>query len=198
MTTAVGTRGRSAMALIAMCFLASALIRLVDPASAFAVEVTNLANQTYATKADESVTSDTVVVEEDLRTLLALLKEREEQLDRETIRLEARQRTIEASEAKLRAKINQLEEAERRLAETLRIADRAADDDIDRLVSAFEAMDSKKAAPIVENMDVAFASGLISRMKGKAAADILGGLTAEKAYAISVYMVGQNARAPTE
>ncbi|MEM9369677.1 MAG: hypothetical protein AAGA26_00840 [Pseudomonadota bacterium] len=198
MTTAVGTRGRSAMALIATCFLASALIRLVDPASAFAVEVTNLANQTYATKADESVTSDTVVVEEDLRTLLALLKEREEQLDRETIRLEERQRTIEASEAKLRAKINQLEEAERRLAETLRIADRAADDDIDRLVSAFEAMDSKKAAPIVENMDVAFASGLISRMKGKAAADILGGLTAEKAYAISVYMVGQNARAPTE
>ena len=198
MKHSVGTRSRSAMALIAICFLASAVLRLVDPGNAFALEVANLASEDRATDAETKSEASSILVEDDLREMLAVLKERQEQLDRETIRLEERQRVIEASEAKLRAKITQLEEVERRLAETLRIADRAADEDIDRLVSAFEAMDSKKAAPIVENMDIAFASGLIARMKGKSAAEILGGLSAEKAYAISVYMVGQNARAPTE
>ncbi|MEM7236869.1 MAG: hypothetical protein AAF317_04840 [Pseudomonadota bacterium] len=196
----IGTtaRGRSAMALIATCFLASALMRAIDPSSAFAVEMSNLANTTYAKTDGEPAPDRELLVKEDLSALLTALKERETQLEQEAARLAERQRIIEASEVKLRAKIKQLEDAEQRLSETLRIADRAADEDIARLVSAFESMDSKKAAPIVENMDIAFASGLISRMKGKAAADILGGLSAEKAYAISVYMVGQNARAPTE
>lgn len=194
-------KGRSAMAVIAGCFLFSAVLRIVDPSSAVAVEVSNLKNASLTSDNDESQRSParaaTAYVNPDLAELLAALHEREAQLGEKATRLAEREQIIRVSEKRLRDQLKQLEDAEKRLADTLRIADRAADKDVERLVLAFEAMDAKKAAPIFESMDIAFASGLISRMKGKAAADVLGSITAEKAYAISVFMVGQNARAPT-
>ena len=51
---------------------------------------------------------------------------------------------------------------------------------------------------VFESMDVVFAAGFISRMQRDAAARIMAGLSAEKAYAVSVVIAGRNAAAPTE
>lgn len=185
-------RERPAMILLATCFLVSAALRLIDPGSAVATELAGL----NLGEDDASRVESTENI--DLSALLQKLREREAQLDRREERLAEKSRIIEASEAKLRDQLARLEEAENRLANTLRIADQAAEKDVEKLVSAFETMNPKRAAPIFENMDIAFAAGLISRMKGPAAAEVLAGLTAEKAYAISVFIAGQNARAPRE
>ena len=193
------TKSRSAMGLIAGCFLGSAILRVADPSNALAVEVANMAAAKAAEAAAEApVDTFATSSNAEMGELIAALRERELQLDARANDIANRERVIEASEARLREQLRLVEEAEKKLAATLRIADRAAEKDVERLVTAFETMDSKRASSIFENMDVSFASGLISRMNGKSAADILGGLSAEKAYAISIYMVGQNAEAPVE
>jgi flagellar motility protein MotE (MotC chaperone) len=58
-------------------------------------------------------------------------------------------------------------------------------------------MKPKDAAAIFESMDVTFAAGFLARMNRDAAARLMAGLSAEKAYSISVVMAGRNARAPT-
>ncbi|MEM0943067.1 MAG: hypothetical protein AAGI70_03880 [Pseudomonadota bacterium] len=186
---------RHAMVLIAACFVVSAGMRVADPASAIASELTSLSN--LAAVPPPTPQSD-LPSSESLAEMLTLIQERQEQLDAKAQRIAERARIIEVAEIKLREQMAALEAAEQRLAETLRVADRAAEKDVEKLVTAFETMNPKRAAPIFENMDVAFAAGLISRMKGPSAAEVLAGMSAEKAYAISVFIAGQNARAPTE
>ncbi|MEM0922367.1 MAG: hypothetical protein AAGF44_09885 [Pseudomonadota bacterium] len=183
---------RPAMLLLAGCFVLSAALRLFDPGNAVATELAGL--DLGEARAAPSEPEEPVDVSE----LLRKLREREAQLDRREERLAEKSRIIEVAEAKLRDQLARLEDAETKLSDTLRMADQAAEKDVEKLVSAFETMSPKRAAPIFENMDIAFAAGLISRMKGPAAAEVLAGLTAEKAYAISVFIAGQNARAPRE
>ena len=187
-------RERPAMVLIAGCFLVSALLRLVNPENAIAAELAGLGSKEEKPEMEEAALPDYG----DLAKLMAKLREREAQLDARAERLSEKSRVIEAAEAKLRDQMARLEEAEARLSDTLRIADQAAEKDIEKLVATFETMNPKRASPIFESMDIAFASGLISRMSGNSAAEILAGLSAEKAYAISVFIAGQNARVPKE
>lgn len=187
-------RDRPAMLLIAGCFGVSALLRILSPESAVATELAEMSKE----EPKMAGADELQVPSPDVGDLLSTLQEREAQLDRRAARLAEKERIIEAAEVKLRDQMVRLEEAETRLAGTLRIADKAAEKDIEKLVLAFETMSAKRAAPIFENMDVSFAAGLISRMKGPSAAEVLAGLSAEKAYAISIHIAGQNARAPRE
>lgn len=207
MTAATAARGQPpvkgapAMAIVAAIFAVSAVTRAVDPASALAVEASSLAGLGAAPKEEHASLSTPSIDGVDqgtMATLLALLRERQEQLDAREERLAERSRIVEAAEARLRAKLAELEATEKRLSDLLEIADGAADRDVGKLVAAFQAMNEKRAGPIFENMDVGFAAGLISRMENGAAADILGALSPEKAYAITVRIAGRNASAPTE
>lgn len=185
---------KPAMALLAACFLGSAAIRIADPSSALAVEAARA-----ATGAQPSDVSDgRVTPMEDAAELLAALKKRETMLTEREIQLQSRERVLEAASAKLEEQLDRVIEAEERLAETLAIADQAADKDVARLVAAYEAMDERRAGPIFENMEVSFAAGLISRMNGPSASSILSALSPEKAYAITVFIAGRNARAPKD
>jgi len=91
-----------------------------------------------------------------------------------------------------------LEDAENRLADTLALADNAAEKDLERLTSVYENMKPKEAADIFETMDVTFAAGFLSRMRPDAAAGILSNVDKTLAYAISVAMAGRNIGVPTE
>lgn len=188
-------RGAPAMVLLSGIFALSAVARAFDPASAFAVEIPKLA---AAQSEDGAAAPAPYPDNSELAALLATLREREAQLDARAESIARKARIVEAAEMRLRDQMERLEAAEAKLANLLQIADGAADKDIERLVAAFQEMDEKRAGPIFENMDVAFAAGLISRMEGGAAADILGALSPEKAYAVTVRIAGQNARAPTE
>ena len=87
-------------------------------------------------------------------------------------------------------------EAEQKLAATVAIADQAADKDVTRLVSVYEAMKPKDAARLFAEMDPEFAAGFLAKMRPEAAGAVLAGLDPAKAYAITAHLAGRNALAP--
>lgn len=196
MTTGAGFWRRPATTLIAACFLTSGILRVLDPASAVALEAQKLGAAKPAAEAELATAEPEAP--ETYRAMLTAIAERQSQLDDQTRRMAEKERVLDVAETRLRAQIKSLEEAEARLGALLRFADEAADKDIDKLVATFKTMDGKRAGPIFENMDVAFAAGLISRMDSESAANILGAVTPEQAYAITAHVASQNARAPIE
>ncbi|MFO7856081.1 MAG: hypothetical protein R6V44_12855 [Paracoccaceae bacterium] len=182
-------RGPGALLLLALCFAGSAIARAADPDGALvaaAVDRASIATPSGACPAPEP------------GSLLAAIREREDQLDERAGVLADRARVLEAAERRFRAEAVALEDAERRLAATLAIADEAAEDDVGRLVAVYESMKPKSAARIFESMDVVFAAGFLARMDREAAAEILAELPPERAYAVSAVIAGRNAAAPTE
>ncbi len=188
-------RSRPAMLMLSGCFMLSALVRVFDPTNALAVEDTAAGT---AVGAVESVPDAVDESYAGLTELLNTLRERGAHLDAREAKTREREKVIEAASSALRDQMARLEEAEARLSELLRIADKAADKDVGKLVATFQNMDAKRSGPIFENMDVPFAAGLISRMNDVAAASILAVLTPDKAYAITVQIAGQNALVPRE
>lgn len=190
--TGVGAKSRSvrrpAMLILAACFLVSAASRLFDPGVALAYEV----QQRSLSEPSQAAISP------DATALLAILREREAQLDARALRIAEKARVIEAAEVRLRDQMSELEEVETRLADLIRVADKASENDVGKLIAAYQTMGGKRAGPIFETMDPSFAAGLISRMDNAPAAEILAALTPEKAYAITVLVASQNARGPLE
>lgn len=192
----------SAAALIVGCFAASAAIRVLDPggvaaqaAAALAADKPPAADRQAARAAPEALECKP---EGDAGALLQAVRERELQLRDRALEIADRERALEAAEARLRAERARLEEAQARLEATLTLADDAAEADIQRLVSVYENMDPKKSAKIFETMDIGFAAGFLARMRQDVAAEVMAGLPAERAYAISVTIAGRNALAPRE
>ncbi|MGM0585678.1 MAG: MotE family protein [Pseudomonadota bacterium] len=180
-------RGPGALMILALCFGGSAIARLADPEGA-------LAGQGGAQEDAARAPADCP----DPAGLLAALREREVQLDARAARIADRARRLEVAEAKLEEQTQALQEAEARLADTLAIADKAAEADLDRMVGVYQNMKPKEAAEIFSAMDVTFAAGFLARMREDAAARILGGIPPERAYAISAVIAGRNAGAPRE
>ena len=91
--------------------------------------------------------------------------------------------------------MTELQAMERRLASLVEVAETAAQTDVAKLVAAYQAMDGKRAAAIIETMDVGFAAGLLAQMRDEPAAAILSALPPAAAYAITAHIAGRNARA---
>lgn len=89
------------------------------------------------------------------------------------------------------------EKAQKNLEQTLAKADKAAENDITRMVTVYETMKPQDAAKIVERMDVTFAAGLLAQMKPATAAKILAGMNADNAYAVTLTIASRNSRVPT-
>jgi flagellar motility protein MotE (MotC chaperone) len=130
--------------------------------------------------------------------LLSAIRERETQLRQEELRLAELGRTLQVSEAKLAEQLAAFEIAQRNLEETLAMADGAAERDIAAMTSVYENMEPKDAARIVERMDVGFAAGLLARMRPEVAADVLTGMDADAAYAITLTITSRNAAVPKQ
>ncbi|WP_376875677.1 MotE family protein [Albirhodobacter sp. R86504] len=180
--------GRRVMIAIAVLLGFSGIVRLAQGAERiFMPHVTNqvaaVPDETCAPIVDESK----FLI--DLRERAAVLAEKERDI-------EARAQTITIAEAAITAKLDELALAEAELAKTMALADRAADDDVARLVTLYENMKPKQAAPLFEEMAPEFAAGFLSRMRPDAGAAILAGLDPKIAYSISVLMAGRNANAP--
>lgn len=186
---AAGGLRRPAMLILAACFMVSALSRLFDPTGAVAYEVQ---------KRSVAPPPSQAAPDPDMARLLATLREREVQLDARMREMAEKERIIEAAEARLRTQMAELEEVETRLANLIRVADKASENDVGKLIAAYQTMGGKRAGPIFETMDASFAAGLISRMENAPAAEILAAISPEKAYEITVLVASQNARGPAE
>jgi flagellar motility protein MotE (MotC chaperone) len=180
---------RPAMLILAACFMVSALSRLFDPSGALAYEVQKRGAETAPEQAPPNA---------DMASLLATLRVREAQLDDRMRKIAEKERVIEAAEVRLRDQMAELEGVETRLANLIRVADKASENDVGKLIAAYQTMGGKKAGPIFETIDSTFAAGLISRMDNAPAAEILSAITPEKAYEITILVASQNARGPLE
>ncbi len=178
--------------LILAGFVISAMLRLGTQGMALA----GVANAS----ASGIATQDSQVCETppDMGSLLATLKQRQEQIAGREQKLSERRLSLDAVEVRIAAEMQALTQAQEKLAATLAIADNAAENDLNRLTAVYENMKPKDAAGVFSAMDMTFAAGFLSRMQPKAAAGIMSAMPAEKAYSISVVMAGRNARAPTE
>ena len=183
-----GGSGRSALMVIAVLLAGSGVLRLGQGAERyFMMSATNQA---------EFAPSEASAMPVDESKLLEALQAREARVATREQDADLREQTITIAEAAITAKLDELAQAEAELSKTMAIADRAADEDVARLVTLYENMKPKQAAPLFEEMAPEFAAGFLSRMRPDAGAAILAGLDPKAAYSISVLMAGRNANAP--
>jgi flagellar motility protein MotE (MotC chaperone) len=187
MTRKARHRGSPAiLTLLAALFLGSAVVRLASGmGEAMAVEA----------EADMPVQAAPGA---DLNAAIAALNAREARIAAREGALADRMQALTLAEARARERIAELRAAEAALAETLAIADQAAERDIAQLTSLYESMKPKDAAALFEEMAPEFAAGFLARMQTPAAANVMAGLTPRTAYAISVILAGRNVGAPTQ
>lgn len=182
--------GRGVLWIIALLFAMSGTIKLVETGG-FAV-----AKQMLASDAGDAKGQDDCVTEPGLMELHAQLQLRQSQLsDREGLVLD-REQAIKLAEKRIESRLTELVAAEQALSKTVSIADKAADEDVTRLVTLYENMKPKQAAPLFEEMAPEFAAGFLGRMRPASAAAVMASLDPKTAYTISVMMAGRNAGAP--
>ncbi len=128
--------------------------------------------------------------------LLQAIRDRTSALDARESAVGDREKAVGVAGAEIDRKLAALVAAEEKLARTVKIADAAAGEDVARLVSVYEKMKPKEAAPLFAEMAPDFAAGFLARMRPDAAAAILAGLDPKAAYTISVVLAGRNAAAP--
>ena len=126
------------------------------------------------------------------------IRERERSVNQREADLQEREALLAAAQQRVQAQIDALQSAEAELSATMAQADRAAEDDIARLVSVFEAMEPEQAAAVFSEMDPEFAAGFLGRLSPTSAAAILAGLDPRQAYGFSAILAGRNALVPRE
>lgn len=133
----------------------------------------------------------------DAELSLEILRRERAVEDREAA-LAERESVLAALEARLQEQVQALETAEAELSATMALADRAAEDDIQRLVGVFEVMKAEDAAAVFAEMDPGFAAGFLSRLPAEIAAEILANLEPRQAYGLSALIAGRNALVPRD
>lgn len=133
----------------------------------------------------------------DAELSLEILRRERAVEDREATMAE-RESVLAALEARLQEQVQALESAEAELSATMALADRAAEDDIQRLVGVFEVMKAEDAAAVFAEMDPGFAAGFLSRLPAEIAAEILANLEPRQAYGLSALIAGRNALVPRD
>lgn len=186
--------GRGALWIIAGLLLTSAGIRLATgTGTALAREMEELvAEKPMAAEALECTPTDKVA------TVLRALNARQFDLDAREGALADRISALNLAEQEIQKNLTALQSAEEKLADTLSLADEAAESDLARLTAVYENMKPKEAASLFEEMSPDFAAGFLGRMRPDAAAAVMAGLSPPAAYTISVILAGRNANVPTE
>lgn len=126
------------------------------------------------------------------------LADRETRLTTREAALEDRLAALDLAEAAISTRLQELEAAEAELREVVTLSDGAAEADLSRLTTLYEAMKPADAARLFAAMPPDFAAGFLGRMRPEAAALVLGGMEPETAFTITALIAGRNALAPTE
>jgi len=128
--------------------------------------------------------------------LLVQMTQREQALRLREAAMAEREQLLASAVERLEQQIDALQAAERELSSTMALADRAAEDDIARMVRVFESMKPDEAALVFTEMDPGFAAGFLGRLVPETAAAIMAGLEPRQAYLLSTIVAGRNALVP--
>jgi flagellar motility protein MotE (MotC chaperone) len=178
--------GRGILGLLTLALLASGAIRL------------GMGMGEAVANAPDAASSEPLVCPPPPVALAEALTAREARLSAQEYALNDRLAALALADKAIEARLAALGETEAKLAATIAMVDGAAESDLARLTSVYEAMKPKDAAPLFEQMAPEFAAGFLGRMKPDVAAAILGGMTADRAYAVTILLASRNAGAPTE
>ncbi|MFT3690625.1 MotE family protein [Paenirhodobacter sp.] len=179
-------RVRGSLLLIAGLFVVSATIRFGEGISL-----------AFAAVGEGSSAPESCAPSEDTIALLRAVQERERGVAEREGKLADRKQALDLVEKRIQDRLASLVAAENELSKTVSIADKAAEQDIQRLVTVYENMKPREAAPLFEAMAPDFAAGFLARMRPESAAAVMANLNPEFAYSISVIVAGRNARAPS-
>lgn len=183
---------RRTLPLIAGAFALAAGFKAADGIGAARAQDPATPRATQASLAAPELPARAAVTPE----LLLDMRRRERDLEEREAQVTARMAALREAEARIRDQIAALEEAEERLEATMALADRAAEEDLQRLTGVFEAMRPEQAAQVVSEMTPDFAAGLIGRLRAETAATILAGIEPRQAWALSAILAGRNASVP--
>lgn len=188
-------KSRHALFLVAALLVSSSVIRVGSyTGSAFARET----GEPMQAGLEELESPNCAPTSPDIAKLLAVLRDREERIKQKEDALIEKDASLALAEEEIQRNLTALEEAENKLASTLALADKAAEVDLATLTTVYENMKPKEASALFEEMNVEFAAGFLGRMRPDVAASILAGLSAQKAYSISVVLAGRNANVPRD
>lgn len=182
--------GRGALVILALLLASSGALRL---GSGFGEALALTADQP-----EETPTEAPATCPETPLALAEALSAREAQIAAQEAALGDRMAAIALANQAIDQRMTDLAAAEAELSETLAMADGAAEADLTRLTSVYEAMKPKDAAVLFDQMAPEFAAGFLGRMRPEAAAPVMAGMTPETAYAVSVLLAGRNALVPTK
>lgn len=185
------TAGRGALLVIAVLFLCSGAMRLVESVGAALAENA----KTHTGPADVTLPAECPAPP---AALAAALSEREGRLRTREAALLDRESALALADQAVTQRLAALEAAEQELRKTLALADGAAEADITRLVAVYETMKPKDAARLFDRMEADFAAGFLGRMRPDAAAAVLAGMQPDQAYAVSATLAGRNALVPKD
>lgn len=190
---------KGSLSVIATLLLGSAALRI----AAGGGEAWAKAEEQFQSRAVENVepqvpTQQVCESDEDYAAMLEAFSKREQRLDAREASIEARMEALARADQDIAAQLVELRKAEDNLSRTLAFADQAAERDIGKLVTVYEAMKPKDTAALFEEMEPKFAAGFLARMKPEAAAGVMAGLSPDAAYTISVVLAGRNMDTPKE
>jgi len=151
-----------------------------------------------AAPVDHLTDSPQLATPTDTAQLLLDLRAREVALRRRETQVSEQESLISAAQTRLQAQMQALQGVEAELSATMALADRAAEEDISRLVTVFEAMKPEEASAVFAEMAPDFAAGFLGRLNPESAAAILAGLDPRLAYSLSALLAGRNALVPHE
>ncbi len=187
---------RGALVVIAALLVGSAVLRLVVGAGTALAQAGDAPLADSAAKSETAQPPDACRSDADMAPVLAALRDRETDLQRQEAQARLRLQALAAADAEIQKKLDALREAETRLRDTIALAETASEDDINRLVAVYEAMKPKEAAVLFDAMEPSFSAGFLGRMRPEIAAPILAGMRTEAAYSVSAILAGRNAGVP--
>lgn len=190
MTVARKRAGRGALVILALLFASSGALRMGAGVGVALASGPDVAVE-GAVAAPLSCPTPPVALAE-------ALTKRADQVAAQEAALADRMAALALAESAIGTRLAEMVAVEAELAQTLSLADGAAEDDLARLTAVYEAMKPKDAAALFETMAPEFAAGFLGRMRADAAASIMTGLSPEAAYGISVLLAGRNALVPKE
>jgi flagellar motility protein MotE (MotC chaperone) len=184
-------RAQGTLFVIALLLAGSGAIRLGGGAGNALARAAEPEEMAQAAAAPQSC-----VAEPGAMAMLEALQKREERLAAREAALADRLQALALAEEQIGKRLADLVAAEEALSATISVADKAAEDDIQRLTAVYENMKPKDAAALFEEMDPDFAAGFLGRMRPDSAGAVMAGLDPKTAYTISVLLAGRNADVP--
>lgn len=119
------------------------------------------------------------------RALLEDIRTRQQDLDRREAELLDRERQVESLEATVSTRMEEVESLATTVEGRIQAWEEGAGDAIRRLAKIYAAMPAGRAADLLEGLELALATQIVSKMKDKQSAAVLGLLSRERALAMS-------------